>query len=517
MTLKTNLNSSKIIRKLLTIVLTFSLCLSVFSFNQIKENKVHAEVNLDIPGFIKTVKPSIVVSGLVMYMTKLGITFVGNMDKVIEYLTTKLQEYGLWTRLIANGIKINLSNKRILLDNTTLGLFNEFVDEYQTENENNNINVDENTSLDFSGHIYGTNLPVNDMIFPYLTYNNKYTTSYVYSILGGTSNLKIATYYINDEHYLDINNMYNKLPTYNFSTSSSQKIIEYDNNSYYVMVNANIGIKIYTDLQNVTLLNSGSFTGRVTPFKLIFLYNQNNNDLMLCYLHQKKDANNNNYYEITPMTAYYTDNYSFPAHEWTYNYKYAVISTNYLYHQTNITYTDIYNALANYNDKLSEITDNQESYVMTMNNLQASYEDNNEFMQAILSEIADGKVAVTTQVSNETGMTEQEAQQSNWFTIITTSLSSWFDNLFDNDVSTSVDSTIENYNEIENDLTNELDTNINNITIPSINDFGVKFMTSSNFIKDNFDSMTISNPFGSVITFVLVIGIALLIIGRGLL
>lgn len=72
--------------------------------------------------------------------------------------------------------------------------------------------------------------------------------------------------------------------------------------------------------------------------------------------------------------------------------------------------------------------------------------------------------------------------------------------------------------QLEDQLQGDFNSAIGNITVPSnpFGDMGVMFGNTSRFLVHMFDQMTISNnsPFGTVITFSLILGLALLMIGK---
>ena len=49
------------------------------------------------------------------------------------------------------------------------------------------------------------------------------------------------------------------------------------------------------------------------------------------------------------------------------------------------------------------------------------------------------------------------------------------------------------------------------------NQFGASFISSAQWVRNQFNSMTVNNPFGSLITFSLILGVGLLLLGRKLL
>lgn len=68
----------------------------------------------------------------------------------------------------------------------------------------------------------------------------------------------------------------------------------------------------------------------------------------------------------------------------------------------------------------------------------------------------------------------------------------------------------------EDSFNDQMNNSLNNIN-PNFNintQFGSKFITSANWVKTQFDLMTGSTPFGSVLGFSLLLGVGLLIIGR---
>lgn len=77
--------------------------------------------------------------------------------------------------------------------------------------------------------------------------------------------------------------------------------------------------------------------------------------------------------------------------------------------------------------------------------------------------------------------------------------------------------TTSDLNNIETTFTTDFDTNINaiDLTSPTIIN-GNDFLNSANWVRTRFNEITVGTPFGSLIVFSMIIGLALLLIGRTL-
>ena len=70
----------------------------------------------------------------------------------------------------------------------------------------------------------------------------------------------------------------------------------------------------------------------------------------------------------------------------------------------------------------------------------------------------------------------------------------------------------------ENDFNESLNDSLDdiNVNFDIGNTFGSKFLASATWVRQQFDALTSSSPFGSVLSFSLVLGIALLVIGKAI-
>ena len=55
-----------------------------------------------------------------------------------------------------------------------------------------------------------------------------------------------------------------------------------------------------------------------------------------------------------------------------------------------------------------------------------------------------------------------------------------------------------------------------NVNFDVGNQLGSKFLASAQWVRQQFDSLTSNTPFGTVLSFSLILGIALLIIGKAI-
>lgn len=91
------------------------------------------------------------------------------------------------------------------------------------------------------------------------------------------------------------------------------------------------------------------------------------------------------------------------------------------------------------------------------------------------------------------------------------------DNLSDlaSDFTQSSNDVINVENNIGTGFTNALENIPTTFNFQS--NFGDKFIHSAQFVRDQFNNLTVGNPFGSLITYSLILGVALLLLGRRLL
>lgn len=86
-----------------------------------------------------------------------------------------------------------------------------------------------------------------------------------------------------------------------------------------------------------------------------------------------------------------------------------------------------------------------------------------------------------------------------------------------NDITNNFNDTSSKFNDIEKEFTNDLDSNLNSIdtsTDFSFNGGGSYFKNSINWVNTQFNKMTNSTPFGSILGFSLILGLALLLLGK---
>lgn len=84
-----------------------------------------------------------------------------------------------------------------------------------------------------------------------------------------------------------------------------------------------------------------------------------------------------------------------------------------------------------------------------------------------------------------------------------------------NNENQNLNDTTSDLNTIETQFTSDFDTNINaiDLTSPTVIN-GTEFLNSANWVRTRFNEITVGNPFGSIIVFSMIIGLALLLIGR---
>lgn len=84
------------------------------------------------------------------------------------------------------------------------------------------------------------------------------------------------------------------------------------------------------------------------------------------------------------------------------------------------------------------------------------------------------------------------------------------------DSTSDLNESINDYVGLENDFNNNMNNAMEDIDLNSNlpTAMGTKFLQSANWVRVQFNRMTENNPFGSVLSFSLVVGIALLILGK---
>lgn len=84
------------------------------------------------------------------------------------------------------------------------------------------------------------------------------------------------------------------------------------------------------------------------------------------------------------------------------------------------------------------------------------------------------------------------------------------------DEQSEFDSSASDLYQYENDFNESLNESLDdiNVNFDIGNTFGSKFLTSASWVRQQFDALTSTSPFGSVLSFSLVLGIALLVIGK---
>lgn len=99
-------------------------------------------------------------------------------------------------------------------------------------------------------------------------------------------------------------------------------------------------------------------------------------------------------------------------------------------------------------------------------------------------------------------------------------INSEFDNNIIDNANSNKDTfndTSSKFNEIEKGFTDDLDSNLNNISTNtdfSFNGGGSYFKNSINWVNTQFNNMTNNTPFGSLLGFSLILGLALLLLGK---
>lgn len=84
------------------------------------------------------------------------------------------------------------------------------------------------------------------------------------------------------------------------------------------------------------------------------------------------------------------------------------------------------------------------------------------------------------------------------------------------DTTNELNNELGTIDEVESDLADDFQTNITAIdTDFNFNtDFGTKYLQSNSWLINQFNYLTVGNPYGSLLTFCLLVGLALLLIGR---
>ena len=78
----------------------------------------------------------------------------------------------------------------------------------------------------------------------------------------------------------------------------------------------------------------------------------------------------------------------------------------------------------------------------------------------------------------------------------------------------NVSNKINNFDSLESNSVNNMNSNINNLNITSDILTNSKFLSSANWVKVQFDRMTVNTPIGSVLSFSLILGITLIFLGK---
>ena len=82
------------------------------------------------------------------------------------------------------------------------------------------------------------------------------------------------------------------------------------------------------------------------------------------------------------------------------------------------------------------------------------------------------------------------------------------------DSKNEVNDKITSFDSLENNSVSNMNTNINNLNLTSDILSNSKFLTSANWVKVQFDRMTVNTPIGSVLSFSLILGISLIFLGK---
>lgn len=83
-----------------------------------------------------------------------------------------------------------------------------------------------------------------------------------------------------------------------------------------------------------------------------------------------------------------------------------------------------------------------------------------------------------------------------------------------NDANSEFDSTVSDYQQLETGFNDNLDNSMDDIVIEDVNNLGSTFLSSARWVSSQFNTLTNNTPFGSLLSFSMLIGLALLIIGK---
>lgn len=338
-----------------------------------------------------------------------------------------------------------------------------------------------------------------------------------WSTINGT-NYYLLSYKFNDNNYLYYTvkqksiytsyKMLNGVQSYNISNNITTAYLE----THYM--NNNMILKP----SNETEYNSNFRNG-------VFLYN---NKIYFGSVAKTLDANNNDVFHIELIDAT------------------KVFDLNELNTENNtINYENINN-----NNIVSDNLNNSEQiYRLTIQNTE-NIENIEELLAYIEQSISNLQSIITSNVvSIESGATDEEIEDSNWFRTIVSALSNffstpiaWIGDLFDSlkshmtsgwnslvngikdifdvdvddSITTELTETIEDSETAEGYLTDVFENTIEDIDLTPVTTFGTKFSNSTNWVKDQYENLTNNSPYGTLVTYSLSIGFILLLIGRGI-
>lgn len=123
------------------------------------------------------------------------------------------------------------------------------------------------------------------------------------------------------------------------------------------------------------------------------------------------------------------------------------------------------------------------------------------------------KIDRTNELLNENN--ELTTQTNNLLTTLINGNTSTNNSVNDaNQNNNNMSNSVNNLNNIENTLTNDLSTNLNNIDLSLNLNSNTDFVASANYVKNVFNRLTTYSSINILITYSLILGIAMLIIGR---
>lgn len=345
----------------------------------------------------------------------------------------------------------------------------------------------------------------------------------------------------NHEHFVSwsqINGTNNTLLTYKFNSNNYVSYSIKEKTIYYTK-KINNGVQSYYVANNITgitilqhYINNSIAYAKFTETEYnsdyrngAFLYN---NKIYFGSVIKILDSNNNDIFHIELIECT------------------KLIDLNDLNTENNtINYENINN-----NNIVSDNLDNSEQiYRLTIQNTE-NIENIEELLAYIEQSISNLQSIISSNVvSIESGATDEDIENSNWFRTIVAALGNffstpiaWIGDLFDSlkshmtsgwnslvngikdifdvdvddSIATELTETIEDSETAEGYLTDVFENTIEDIDLTPVTTFGTKFSNSTNWVKEQYENLTNNSPYGTLVTYSLSIGFILLLIGRGI-